>query len=55
MDDGGVLDEQASSREALLQLRGEQIGDACAGDGNAEQEEAQEHGQLIRVAQSPQV
>ena len=55
MDDLGVLDEQAGSCEALLQLRGEQIADACAGDGNAKQKEAQEHGQLVRVAQSPQV
>ena len=55
MDDLSVLDEKPGSREARLQLRADEIVESRACHGDAEQEEPQQHGQLVRIAQPPQV
>ena len=53
--DRGLVDEQPRLREALLQLRAHQPIDTLARDGNAEQEEAKQHGELVRVAEAAEV
>ena len=55
VDDLCVLHEQPSSREARPQLRADELVEARARDGNAEHEQSEEHGQLVRVAEPPQV
>jgi hypothetical protein len=45
----GVLDEQSSSRKALVQLRREHVDDACARDRNSQKEKPQEHRQYVGV------
>ena len=55
VDDLCVLHEQPGSREALPQLRADELVEARARDGNAEHEESEKHGQLVRVAEPSQV
>ena len=55
MDDLCVSDEKPGSREARQQLRAHELVEARACDGNAEQEESEQHGQLVRVAEPSQV
>ena len=55
MDDLSVVDEKPGSREARPQLRADEIVESRARDGDAEQEEPQQHGQLVRIAEPPQV
>ena len=55
VDDVGVLDEKPGSGEARLQLRAPTSSSTRARDGNAEQEEPEQHGELVRVAEPPQV
>jgi hypothetical protein len=53
--DVGVANEQPGSREVRLQLRAHALVEPSACDGNTEQEESEQDGQLIRVAEPSQV
>ena len=55
MDAVGPLDEETGSLEAVAQLHAQQPLDALTDDGDAEEEEAEQHGQPIGVAEPPQV
>ena len=50
-----VVDEQTGLREQCTKLFADELVDAIARDGNAEQEEPDEHGQLVRLAEPAQV
>ena len=50
----GVVDEARLPRGAPA-VRAEELVEACAFDGNTEQEQSEQHGQLIRVAEPSQV
>ena len=50
-----VVDEKPGTLEALPQLVADVLLDAPTGDGDAEQEEAEQHGELVRVAETSQV
>ena len=53
--DVGVVHEQPGSREVRLQLRAHELVESRACDGNTEQEESEQHGQLIRFAEPSQI
>jgi hypothetical protein len=50
-----VVDEQPGSREPGPQLRADEVVEPSAQDGNGEQEEPQQYGQLVRVAEPAEV
>jgi hypothetical protein len=50
-----VVDKQSGSRESGAQLVGDELVDTLACDWNAEQEEAEKHGQLVGIAEPSQV
>jgi hypothetical protein len=50
-----VVDKQSGSHESGAQLVGDELLDALACDGNAEQEEPEKHGQLVGIAEPSQV
>jgi len=50
-----IIDKQSGSRESGAQLVGDELLDALARDGNAEQEEPEKHGQFVGVAEPSQV
>jgi hypothetical protein len=53
--DVSIVDKQAGSHEVHLQLPAHELLEPRAGDGNTEQEESEQHGQLIRVAEPSEV
>ena len=55
VDDVPVADEEAGGREMLPQLAADVRLDLRTGDGDPEQEEPKQHGELVRVAEPSQV
>ncbi len=55
VDDIVLVHEQPGARETRSKLRTDQLVDACPRHGNAEQKEPEQHGQLVAVAEPPQV
>jgi hypothetical protein len=55
VDDLGVLREQARTRDVRPQLGPDELVEACACDGHPEEEEPEQYGQLVGVAEPSQV
>ena len=55
VDDIVLVHEQPGACETRSKLRADELVDACPRDGNAEQKEPEQHGELVAVAQPPQV
>jgi hypothetical protein len=55
VDDIVLVEEQSGARETRSKLRTDEFVDACPRDGNSEQKEPEQHGQLVTLAEPPQV
>jgi hypothetical protein len=55
VEDVTRMNEEASGLEALTKLAADVRLDARTVDGNTEQEESEQHGELVAVAEPPEV